>query len=137
MILDRMLFNSGTGNFEVSVIDSDKTFFIRLSDFKENEKDNAFALSSDICEWVKSNLNAVKNFCASKLLSLKNETWLDEEEEPLSEKEFVQKITLDSIIAFSDRSFTIYFNDNDLFWGHAIAVDVNKERTLTDANIAG
>jgi hypothetical protein len=58
-------------------------------------------------------------------------------EEPLSEKEFVQKITLDSIIAFSDRAFTIYFNDNDLFWGHAITAYVNKERTLTEANISG
>ncbi|MDW3652525.1 MAG: DUF2262 domain-containing protein [Bacteroidia bacterium] len=39
------------------------------------------------------------------LLSLKNETWLEEGEKPLSKKEFLHKIKLESIVVFRGGEF--------------------------------
>ena len=71
------------------------------------------------------------------MLSLKNETWLEEDEEPLTKERFAEIITLKSIAAYSDGSLTLYFDDNDIFWGHSIVVNVKKNHVLHDASIAG
>ena len=32
---------------------------------------------------------------------------------------------------------TLYYNDGDMFWGHAIEITVEEDGTVSDANIAG
>ena len=137
MNVDRITFNSETENFEALISNGHKTYSISLYDFKESETNKASALVSDICSWLPSTYEIIRDFCASKLLSLKNETWLEEDEEPLTKERFAEIITLKSIAAYSDGSLTLYFDDNDIFWGHSIVVYVRKNHVLYDANIAG
>ena len=49
----------------------------------------------------------------------------------------MDRMELDDICVNSDGSITLYYDDGDMFWGHAIEVDVEDDGTYSDANIAG
>jgi hypothetical protein len=117
--------------------DNTQTFQMTLSDFNENQGEQAEDLASSICSWLNSNLHCVKTFSASRLTDIKNTSWLEDGEEPISEQSFIQKIELEAINAYSDGSFDLFFLDNELFLGHSIIVNVNSDLTLEDAEIAG
>lgn len=114
-----------------------QTFQLTLLDFGEDQSDQAEKLAFSICNWLNSNLPAVKAFSASGLTGLKNTSWLEDGEEVISEQDFIQKIELNAINAYSEGNFDVYFNDNNLFSGHSIVVNVNNNFTLEDAEIAG
>lgn len=76
--------------------------------------------------------------CAvEKLLPLKNENWLAEDQSPLTEEAFRSHLELQSIVAEDEGTFIFYFDDGDLFWGHAIVVSGSLAQGATDADIAG
>ena len=136
MKLENLTFNRDKKDFVATLSDLDKEYGLSLLDFDENEVEKATKLASEICSWLESNKQSARVFCASTLLSLKNETWLEEGEAPMTNEKFVETIELDGILAFSDGSFSLYFDDNDIFWGHAIVVEV-EEGKLLDATLAG
>ena len=37
----------------------------------------------------------------------------------------------------ADGSITVYYDDDDMFWGHTIVVSINQNGEMTDADIAG
>jgi hypothetical protein len=59
---------------------------------------------------------------------LKNESWLDEDEAPVTPEQFRSRLVFQEISVDLDGTFTITFGDDDLFWGHAIHVSAS----LTD-----
>jgi hypothetical protein len=76
--------------------------------------------------------------CAvGRLLNLKNESWLGEDEKELSAEEFKKKMTLESVVIHPSGDFEFWFDDGDLFWGHAIMVEASLEAGPTDAGIHG
>ena len=76
--------------------------------------------------------------CATKeLLGLKNGTWLDEDEEELSEEDFVRRMVLESISVEANGSFEFWNDDGDLFLGHSIMVSGNLTDGPKDAGIHG
>ena len=83
----------------------------------------------------------MREFAAKKLTALANE-WLDEDVEskgagPITEETFAKRIALSEISITSGGSFTAYYNDDDMFWGHAIEVHGSLKKGILDANIAG
>ena len=133
MTFEKVSFNQAAGDFEATILGEERTFQMTLLDFDENQTDQAVALTSKICNWLSSNLHTVKIFSASKLIELKNSTWLEEDEGPINEQDFINTIELEAINAYSDGGFNIFFNDNDLFWGYNIVVNVCGDFTLKDA----
>lgn len=79
----------------------------------------------------------IKEFVADRLLELKNDGWLEEGEPELSRNDFISKIVLQDISVDESRSFSFYFDDGDLFWGHSIVVSGDVLEGLRDADIAG
>jgi hypothetical protein len=71
------------------------------------------------------------------LLPLKNDTWLQKGESPLTEADFLKRMRLQSIWFGEDGSFEFWHNDGDLFWGHSIEVRGNLKDGLTEADIPG
>lgn len=136
MKIDSITFDPDKSNFEAIISNLDKKYSLSLLDFQENEIEAATKFAYKICLWLELNDESARVFCASKLLPLKNETWLEDQEEPITEEEFIETLDLEGITAFSDESFSLYFDDNDMFWGHSIVVDV-KDNVLIDANLAG
>lgn len=72
-----------------------------------------------------------------KLLVLKNDAWLDEEEAELSKKEFEQRVRLSGLAFYADGSAAIYCDDDDLFLGHTIKILVDKQGNYRTAHLAG
>ncbi len=79
----------------------------------------------------------IERYAVERLLSLKNETWLGEDEKPFSAKAFVARMRLESIVVYPDGSFEFWHDDGELFWGHAISVSGNLTDGPTDADIPG
>lgn len=79
----------------------------------------------------------VTAFAISKLLELKNGSWLGDGEAKVSKAEFARKMSLESIILEANGSFEFWHNDGDLFWGHSIRVSGNMEEGPIDAGIEG
>jgi hypothetical protein len=79
----------------------------------------------------------VEQYAASELLEKKNDIWLEEDEEPLSTSQFVEKLSLESIDIDDEGNFTFWFNDGELFWGHTIQVGGSLSQGPTDAGILG
>ena len=79
----------------------------------------------------------VKEKICEELLEVKNESWLDEDERPLTTKEFISKIYVESITINNTDEFQMCFNDGDIFWGHAITVESDLKRNIENIGIEG
>jgi len=81
-------------------------------------------------------IEKAKEYTVKKLLKLKNDLWLEEDEKEVTKKEFKARMKFTSLYVFSE-SANFYFDDGDLFWGHTIEVNVNQNLEFTDVNIVG
>lgn len=79
----------------------------------------------------------IKQEICKELLPLKNESWLDENEEKITEEEFVSKISLDSIIVNNEDDYVMNFYDGNIFWGHCIVVEANLDGKVDYISIQG
>ncbi len=79
----------------------------------------------------------INEYAADQLLALKNENWLEDDEEPLTPAAFISHMTLESISIEEDGGFTFWHDDGDLFWGHTIQISGSLEEGLKFADIPG
>ena len=70
----------------------------------------------------------VRSFAADQLLEQAND-WAqdaagneDGEPEEITREQFMERLELDAVQISADGRFEFWFNDGDLFWGHAIHV---------------
>lgn len=76
--------------------------------------------------------------CAiAHLLDLKNESWLDDDGEPIEASQFRRCLTLESVMVEPNGNFEFWYDDGELFYGHAIRVAGNLLEGATDASIQG
>ncbi|OWA34034.1 hypothetical protein B9G55_17020 [Saccharibacillus sp. O16] len=76
-------------------------------------------------------------YAAEELLELKNDVWLDEEEEELSEEEFMSRMELESVTLEVEGRAAFWYADGDLFGGHTICVERNADRQFVSADLMG
>lgn len=76
-------------------------------------------------------------FAVAKLLPLKNDSWLDEDESELSPQEFVKRMKLRSVSVDFEGGFAFWHDDGDMFCGHAIQVWGSLKEGLVGADIPG
>lgn len=79
----------------------------------------------------------VNDFAVEKLLPLKNENWLQENEAKLSQKQFLSKMDLQSITVSEEGQFTFWHNDGGMFGGHSIEIAGSLTKGPTHADIPG
>ncbi len=135
-----------------------KTITIKeFGKFLYNEEDKAYKLVKENIEYYfsaenKEDLKKVKNifsnielthfierakeYSANKLLELKNDLWLEEDEKEVTKKNFKDRMKFISLYVFGE-SANFYFDDGDLFWGHIIEVTINQNLEFSAANIVG
>lgn len=112
---------------------------VRLSfDWDEDEamEDSlrtAKALMADQEEWNRRVLARA----SEDLLELKNDSWLEEDEEELDAEKFEARLELESIEVRPEGEFCFWFEDGDLFWGHSITVEGTLEGGPEQADIQG
>lgn len=93
----------------------------------------AHGLFRDQAEWDRR----IRTFAVADLLPVKNESWLETDESELSEDQFLRLMTIEAITTYPDGKFEFWYQDGDLFWGHAIKVNGNLVQGPTAADIAG
>lgn len=76
-------------------------------------------------------------FAATKLLDVKNDNWLDEDEADLTSQEFKSKMQLENIYVSASGNIEFWYNDGNLFWGHSIRVSGTLSAGPDDAGIEG
>lgn len=103
-----------------------------LSDIPELEK-QAIQLFKEQSQWDLK----FRNKIAKDLLTLRNENWIEEKENLLTEEEFIGKIKLENLVIHNEGDFEASYNDGDTFWGHCISIDGNLDGTLNEASIQG
>ena len=62
------------------------------------------------------------------------EDWYDE---PLTREEFIERIGTPEVTISRDGQTSLFFDGGDLFAGHTIIVEMDENRTFTDAYLAG
>lgn len=93
----------------------------------------ASRLFADQAEWD----CRIKEYAVEKLLPLKNDSWLDEDEAQMSAGMFLSRMTLETIVVKETGRFSFWHSDGDLFWGHSIQISGSLSEGLTDADIPG
>jgi hypothetical protein len=93
----------------------------------------AHSLWNDQAAWD----TRVREYAVRYLLDLKNASWLDDEETPLSAEQFLNRIALESISVDAEGTFSFMYDDGDLFLGHVIEVSGSLQTGPTHAGIAG
>lgn len=79
----------------------------------------------------------IVDYAVQELLSLKNDSWRDEDEPLTSAQEFKERMALDTIAVYGDGSFEFWHADGDLFWGHSIQICGTLIDGPTQADIPG
>ena len=81
-----------------------------------------------------------REFAAQELTELANE-WMDASDEidaeEITKEIFMKRMEMSEITVSSDGSLSLFFNDDDMFWGHAIEIEVKPNGKIISANIAG
>jgi hypothetical protein len=58
-------------------------------------------------------------------------------ESPIERDDFISKLTLDSLVFRGATNVSVFFNDNDLFWGHTVIVECFDGQTFSHATLFG
>lgn len=97
----------------------------------------AHKVMADSESWDKS----MREYAAKELTELANEWQEDDDEkenaDSITEEAFAQRITLSELSLTYEGDFMAYFDDDDLFWGHAVEVCGSLENGIESANIVG
>ena len=97
---------------------------------------NAKALLAAAAGWDQR----VREYAADDLLSSANdwaEQMEDEEPQEITREQFMERMELESIEIGGDGSFTFWFGDGDLFYGHSIRVSGDLEHGPDGASMEG
>lgn len=80
-----------------------------------------------------------RQYAAAELAECASD-WVKEEDEnaeEITEDEFAKRMSISKIVVSIDGDFDIYYDDDDMFWGHVIIVSGNIETGINDATMAG
>ncbi len=143
-ILGEMTFDESLGSFEGEVEISGQNIYFGISVDNINDKETVDRLISEfkkfISEFDKWD-KRIREFSAEKLTDNAND-WLqdsledDEEFVEITEEKFAERMVLNSI-GFDENGFEVFYDDDDMFWGHSILVDGTLENGIEQAYIAG
>ena len=88
--------------------------------------------------------NHFKNFyhkvlsqCSKDIVALANSWREDDDTHEITSEEIYKRIDSDFDIEIIGKDYTIYFNEDNLFWGHTILYNGNIENDKFDTTIAG
>jgi hypothetical protein len=112
--------NAGSQQWEADAPFRGRTIHLRLDPSLAAEQRQALAqaaLKQAEAAWGDIETNLVRS-----LHALYNDAWSDPDEgfPTLSEAEFLERITLGTIVVHEPDAMSLYFDDGDLFGGHAI-----------------
>lgn len=115
--------------------------FLETDEEDGDTADKTFAVLKELCMDLKEWDCKFRVYAAAELTELANE-WLQEEETDdesvvITKEEFAGRLAIREVSITPDGDLTLYYNDDDMFWGHAVEVDANISGEMSDTNIVG
>lgn len=101
--------------------------------------------ADDACSTLKKLMDNCKEwdekarkYAAGELTENANE-WAEEDDDvnEITEEEFAERLGISEVCVSTDGYFEIYYDDDNMFWGHVVIVSGNIETGFDDADIAG
>lgn len=136
-LFGRLTFNRSVSWWEARISWNHQPVTLYLSVEHSADRDSVLAVArslwNDQAVWDER----IREYAVQALLDLKNDSWLDDDEQPLSAQQFLARMTLESITVDPDSTFSFMHNDGELFWGHAIQVTGSLQEGPTAADIPG
>jgi len=97
----------------------------------------ALARARSVVQNIRHYVELARKHAVDNLLDLKNDNWLEEDEEPLTPGSFMDRMTLQSMVFSSDGSVRFYHHDGNLFYGHCIEIGIDVHDNCVGADIPG
>jgi len=113
----------------------DALLYLSLDECQDEQA--LLAMASEKISDAEISIRMAKEFAARELLELKNGEWLGEGESPFTEERFAEKLLLESMVFYPDRTRELTFRDGGLFFGHVVLVSLDEDDACADASIAG
>ncbi len=137
-VLGMMRYDPRFSDWNGILLDDGKTAILSVSALDEASARQLLDQIAAQLPLIPDRIRAAKHYAASQLLTLKNESWPDiDDDTPLSPQQFVDRLTLDSLSFQDDFSQTLTFADGDLFYGHVVQVSLETDGQFSRAVIAG
>jgi hypothetical protein len=134
-LIGKLVLNKSVDLFEGKVTWLGQSIDIAISvdenDTPTSSLQTAKALLIAMEQWT----SRMNDYAVAELLELKNDSWLDEDENPVTSEEFVSRMRLNAITTYPDGNFEFWLHDGDLFCGHTIQVSGSVSEGLTSADI--
>ena len=92
-------------------------------------------LIADSREWD----DKARKYAAEEMTDNANDWALDADEnaEEMTKEDFAKRLIISEVCVSGDGNFEIFYDDDDMFWGHVVIVSGNIETGIDDAYIAG
>ncbi len=93
-----------------------------------------------LVDHIVDNDTKYREFAAQELTELANE-WMDESDEidaeEITKEIFAKRMEISEITVSPDGSLSLFYNDDDMFLGHVIEIQVEPNGEIVSADIAG
>ena len=148
VVIEDKILGTLTLNRELNIVETslwwnkeEISLMLEIDSEKRSSWDAVFTAAKAIVMGQESWDTAMRAFAARELTELAND-WLEDDDENqesagITEESFSKRITLSELSIGSGGSFTAYYNDDDMFWGHAVQVCGSLEEGPTTADIVG
>lgn len=94
--------------------------------------DTYYQIMADCGQWDEK----ARSYAAKYLTDNAND-WQEEEAEEITKEEFAKRLKISSLNIMDEGCFEIFYDDDDMFYGHVIIVSGSLENGIDDAQIAG
>lgn len=82
--------------------------------------------------WIREHYEAIRTHLATCMLELAND-WREDEDDPeLTVPLLEKRFSLNGLHIFDSGDFTLYFDDDDVFAGHDVGLDVSADYEMDD-----
>ena len=98
--------------------------------------ENARALMEALIPKIPEMDASCRSCAADELLETKNDSWLEEDEDPLDRKTFMDRLILKRV-EFDIDAVTLWYGDDDMFWGHSVTVVCSEAGKAKFAEMLG
>jgi hypothetical protein len=102
----------------------------------DNDLAAGLRMAREGLDWLKANEEQARRCIANSMLEIYNDVWRDEDE-PISEEEFIRRTDLVRVAFWDDGSLTLSYDGRDMFGGHVIDGDFRADRSFRRATLVG
>ncbi len=128
--------NDDAGQYEAEIDGAEDSFSFSIS-IEEAGVDEQIGHAREVFMNLKQIDAAARQFAASELLPVHNDVWLRGGQSGKTVGEFISSMTLTSVSVKSDGEFELWYDDGNLFWGHAIRVTATGIGEYEQATVEG